>query len=229
MYTAVYAACAIGQTILAVIAIRLFLKRRSLSAFTLILPIAAVVWDNTIVALGAVIGDGALLAGLSWPRFIGHAIFTPIWIITAVGFAQRAGALRLRTQAVRIGQWVLYAVCVTAGFLRSVIFLEMIPATEGGLFYYRNGGSFPGPPVGSIVMLFVVLLCAIVLWRLIKSPWMFLGALFMLIVSMVPTETIGFVLSNSGEVAMAASLVATEYILQKRETRNGTAVPSAAE
>ena len=217
VYTALYALCAIGQAVLAVIAIRLYAKSHSLSAFALILPIAAVVWDNSIVALGASIGDGPLLVALSWPRYIGHALFTPIWIITAVGFARRAGAERLKTKAISVGQWALYAVCVVFGFLRSVVYLVMVPATEGGLFYYRNGGSFPGPPVGSIVMLVVVLVCAVVVWRLTKSPWMLLGALFMLVVSVVPTETIGFVLSNTGEVVMAASLVATEYLLQKRK------------
>lgn len=223
MYTFIYAACALAQLVLAVLAIRLFARRHSLSAFMLIIPIAAVVWDNSIVALGATIGNGPLLVALSWPRFIGHALFTPLWIITAVGFATRAGAKRLATKPILVGQWALYALCVVLGFLRSVVYLVMVPATQGGLFYYRNGGTFPGPPFGSITMLLVVLICAVVLWRLTKSPWMFLGGLFMLIVSVVPTEIIGFALSNTGEVVMAASLVFTEYLLQKREKQVKTA------
>ena len=217
MYVYIYVVFAIAQAILAVLAVRLYLKRRSISALTLILPIAAVVWDNAIVALGASIGDNSLLVALSWPRFIGHALFTPLWIITAVGFAQRAGTAYLCTKAVSIGQWVLYAVCVIMGFLRSVVYLEMVPATEGGLFYYRNGGAFPGPPWGSITMLLVALICAVAVLRRAKSPWMLLGSLFMLVASVVPTKIIGFVLTNSGEVVMAASFVATEYLLQKRE------------
>jgi len=221
MHTFIYAACAVTQAVLAVIAIRLYNKHRSISALTLILPIAAVVWDNTVVALGAAIGDGPLLVALSWPRYIGHALFTPVWIITVIGFAQRAGAVRLRTKAVNIGQWVLYAICVALGFLRSVVFLVMVPATEGGLFYYRNGGSFPGPPLGSVIMLFAALICAVLVLRLTKSPWMLIGSLFMLAVSVVPARIIGFALTNSGEVVMAASFVVTEYLLQKREHQTG--------
>ena len=108
----------------------------------------------------------------------------------------------------------VYAICVVLGFLRSVIFLVMAPATEGGLFYYRNAGSFPGPPFGSIIMLLVVIVCAVIVWQKMRSPWMFLGALFMLVVSVIPTGIVGFALSNSGEVVMAASLVFTEYKLQ---------------
>ena len=225
VYTFIYAACALLQATLAVFAIRLFIKRRSISAFMLIVPIAAVVWDNAIVALGATIGDGSLLVALSWPRFIGHALFTPAWIVAGIGFAQRAGAVRLQTQVVNAGQWVLYAACVVLGFLRSVVYLVMVPATEGGLFYYQNAGSFPGPPFGSIIMLFVVLICAVVVWRYTRMPWMFLGALFMLAVSVVPTAIVGFVLSNSGEVVMAASLVVTEYLLQKREQQAAQQAP----
>jgi len=216
VYAVIYGACAVAQLVLAVIGIRLFIRRKSLSAFTLILPSAAVVWDNSIVALGSFIGDGPTLVALSWPRFIGHAVFTPAWIMTGIGFAFRAGAARLGTPAVKAGQWVLYAICLVLGLLRSVIFCKMVPSTEGGLFYYRNAGSFPGPPFGSIIMLFVVLACGVVVWRLTRTPWMLLGSVFMLLVSVIPTQAIGLVVSNSGEVVMAASLVATEFILQKR-------------
>ncbi|MCL2471185.1 MAG: hypothetical protein FWF25_05515 [Propionibacteriaceae bacterium] len=223
MYTLIYAGCAIAQAVLAVLAIRLFIKERSMTMLALILPTAAVVWDNSMVALGASIGDGPLLVGLSWPRFIGHALFTPAWIITGIGFAQRAGARFLRSQVIDIGQWVLYAVCVVLGLLRSVVFLKMEPVTESGLFYYRNAGTFPGPPFGSIIMLFVVLLCGIAVWRFAKTPWMFLGSVYMLIVSVIPTDIAGFVFSNTGEVVMAASLVVTGYILHRRTSLSRTA------
>ena len=216
MMTFIYAGCAVAQAVLAVFAIRLFLKDRTPGNFMLILPIAAVVWDNSVVALGSAIGDGPLLVGLSWPRFIGHALFTPAWIMAGVGFAQRCGSRWASTRIVSIGQWVLYAICVVLGFLRSVVYLVMEPSTEGGLFYYRNAGSFPGPPFGSVIMLIVVIICAVEVLRLTKSPWMLLGSLYMLATVFIPTEIAGFAFSNSGEVIMAASLVVTGYILYKR-------------
>ncbi|MDR2722938.1 MAG: hypothetical protein LBB54_04345 [Cellulomonadaceae bacterium] len=221
MYTLVYALCAAAQLALAVIAIRLYRRRPSLGALTLILPIAGVVWDNAVVALGTSIGEGALLTALTWPRFVGHALLTPIWIITAVAFGQRAGIAWLHTRAVAIGQWVLYALCVIAGLLRSVIFANMTLATDHGLLYYRNTGSF-GPPVGSIIMLLVVLVIGIMVWQRAHTFWMTLGALFMLAMTAIPIHLVGFIASNSGEVIMAASLVATEHILQTRARLAGT-------
>jgi len=216
MFTLAYALCAVGQAVLAIIAIWLFTRHKSLGAFMLILPCAAVVWDNAMIALGATIGDGPTLVGLSWPRFIGHAVFTPLWIFTGAGLAWRAGVKWLGTRWAFIGQWVLYVVCLVFGWLRSVTFLKMSPVSGNGLFYYANTGSFPGPPIGSVAMLIVVLVCGIAVWRLTKSPWMFLGSFFMLAVSIYRTGAVMELLGNTGEVIMAVSLVVTEYIFQQR-------------
>lgn len=226
MFTVFYAACAIAQAVLAIIAIRLFTRHKSLGALMLILPTAAVVWDNAIIALGATIGDGPLLVGLSWPRFIGHALFTPTWIFTGVALAWRAGVKWLGARWVQIGQWVLYVICLVFGLLRSVIFLKMTPDDQDGLYYFDNTGSFPGPPIGSITMLIVVLIAGIAVWRLTKSPWMFLGSAFMLAVSIYRVGPVMSLLSNTGEVVMAAGLVVTEYIFQKRQILVGPSQPT---
>jgi len=204
------------QAALAVVAIRLFRRQPSLSALALVLPIAGVVWDNAIIALGSVIGDGPLLVALSWPRFIGHALLTPAWIIAAMGFAARAGVFSLQGTMGKLGQWGLYAIAVTFGLLRYWVYLQMSPVSEGGLFYYTNTGTFPGPPVGSILMLVVAIVCAGLVWRHTRSPWMLFGTVFMLATQVIPRELVGFLVTNSGEVVMAASLVATETMLQRR-------------
>jgi len=222
--TATFVIFAIAQAALAVVAIRLYRRRPSLSALMLVLPIAGVVWDNAIMALGATIGDGPLLVALSWPRFIGHALLTPTWIVAGIGFATRAKRLErgdgelIRPKLIStVGPWLLYGIAALAGFLRYVVFLEMAPVSAGGMFYYTNKGTFPGPPVGSILMLFVVLICAVLVWRRAHTPWLLLGTLFMLATQVIPRELVGFLVTNSGEVLMAASLVATEAILQRRE------------
>lgn len=226
MHTAAYVLFAVAQALLAIAAIRLYRRRPSISTFMLILPIAGVVWDNLIMALGATIGDGPLLVALSWPRFIGHALLTPAWIVAAVGFAQRSGAGRFAGRGGQIGQWLLYGFAVTAGILRYVVFLEMAPVWDGGMFYYTNAGTFPGPPIGSITMLLVVLACGGVVFRKTRSPWMLLGALFMLATQLIPRELVGFLVTNSGEVVMAASLVATEAMLQRRHDAMAVSVAS---
>jgi len=214
--TAAFAFFALAQALLAVIAIRLYRRQPSLSALMTILPIAGVVWDNAIVALGATIGPGPLLIALSWPRFIGHALLTPAWILAGIGFAQRSGAGWLRSRSALLGGWILYAIAVIAGLLRYGVYLRMAPVWDGGLFYYTNAGTFPGPPFGSILMLVVVLICSFIVWRRARIPWLLIGSVFMLLTQLVPRELVGFLVTNSGEVVMAATLVATEAILQNR-------------
>ena len=219
MHSAAFVFFALAQATLAVLAIRLLRRRPSLSLLMLALPIAAVVWDNAIMVLGAPLlngGHDAALAALSWPRFIGHAVFTPAWIVAAIGLCRQAGARWAATPASYSGQWVLYGFAMLAGVMRYVVFLQMSPVWDGGMFYYTNTGTFPGPPLGSITMLITVLICGIVLWRKSGVPWMLLGSLFMLATQLIPREVVGFLVTNSGEVIMAASLVATAAVLQRR-------------
>jgi hypothetical protein len=212
-----YVIYALAQAGLAVWAYTLYRRRPSYGALTLLLPIAAVVYDNTMVAAGSFIGDGRLLEVLSFPRFGGHALFTPVWIVTAVAFATRAGAFGGRARAWATGSWVLYALAVVVGLANSVVLLRYELVLQGDLVYYTNAGGLPGPPFPSIVMTLVVIAMGAIVQRRERWPWMLAGALFMLAAAAIPTDLVGFVVSNSGEVVMAASLVATEAFLQKRE------------
>jgi hypothetical protein len=217
MLTAAYAFFAVAQAALAAWALSLYRRRPSVGALTLLLPIAAVVYDNTAVSLGSLIGHGPLLEALSFPRFLGHAVLTPIWIVTAVAFATRSGGFQGRKRAFARGSWVLYALMVAVGLVNSVLLLSYEPVIQEDLVYYTNGGGLPGPPLPSITMTLVVIALGAVVGRRVRWPWMLGGALFMLVAAAVPSEVAGFVISNSGEVVMAASLVATERFLQRRE------------
>ncbi|MDO8964028.1 MAG: hypothetical protein Q7W30_05970 [Coriobacteriia bacterium] len=217
MLTAAYIGFALAQSALAVWAFVLFARRRSLGAFTVALPIALLVWDNAIVALGATIGDGPLLVALSWPRFVGHALLTPIWILTAFEYARRAGAVRLGARWTRIAEWALYIAMAVLGFVRSVVLLEFKPVIQGDLFYYTNGGGFPGPPIPALVMVVVLIVAGVSVLRRTGWAWMLAGGVVMFVAAAIPTSVVGFFPSNAGEVALSLALVLTERFLQSRE------------
>jgi hypothetical protein len=214
--TAAYVGFALAQLALAVWAFALFSKRRSLGAFVVALPIALLVWDNAVVALGSVLGDSPLLLALSWPRFVGHALFTPIWILTGVEYARRAGAKRLRGRGGRIAGWVLYGAMAALGFVRSVVLLRFEPVVQGDLFYYTNGGGFPGPPIPALVMVVVVIATGFLVLRSTGWRWMMIGGIVMFVAAAIPTAIVGFFVSNAGEVALSLALVTTERFLQRR-------------
>lgn len=216
-YTLTYLAYALGQAGLALWALRLLRQDRSAAALTLLLPPAAVVYDNVIIALGAYIGAGPLLVALTIPRFVGHALITPIWIVTAVQFTLRAGTFKRYRWGLSLAAWILYGLMVVIGLLNEVVFYAGELVTEGDVLYYTNIGRLFTPPPPSLTMLLVVLLCgAVLLWRL-HWPWMLLGSIPVLLSQALRTESTAFVFINSGEVIMSASLVLTLVFLRNRE------------
>lgn len=218
-YTAAYFGYSIAQAALAVWAFTMWRKERTAAALTLMLPPAAVVYDNLMIALGSYIGTGPLLEALTVPRFLGHALFTPIWIVTAVAFALRAGAFAGRERTFVIGSWVLYGSMVVIGLINEVFSFAGEIVYEGDVVYYTNVGRVFTPPPPSLTMLLVVLVCgAIVAWRTRgRWPWMLLGAVPVLLSQAGRTDEVAFVLINSSEVIMSLSLVATLAFFRRRE------------
>jgi hypothetical protein len=221
MLTAACALFALAQIALSFGAVRLWSRRHSIGALTLALPIAALVWDNAVVGLGSFIGEGTLLTALTYPRFVGHALLTPIWIVTAYEFARRDGVPWLQGRGARAGAWLLYGAMVAIGSVASLVLLRLEPVRGGGLVYYTNAGGLPGPPAPAIVMVVTVLVAGALLLRRSGWPWMLAGGAFMFVAAAVPARLVGFWLSNTGEVALGLALVLTERFLQSREASGG--------
>ena len=59
MLVAVYGAFALAHLAIGVWGVRLFLQRRTVAGLTLVLPIFALVYDNTIAAIGTYLGEGS--------------------------------------------------------------------------------------------------------------------------------------------------------------------------
>ncbi len=214
MLTALYALFALVQLALGVWAVALYRRRPSLGAFTVALPIVLLVWDNAVVAVGAFVGQGALLRLLSYPRFVGHAFLTPIWIVTAFEFARRAGVPWLQGRGSRTAEWSLYGAMVVLGAIRSLVLLDMQPVRQAELLYYTNVGGFSGPPIPALVMVIVVIAAGVLLLRRLGWPWMLAGGVIMFLAAAVPTSAVGFWVSNLGEVCLSLALVLTEGYLQ---------------
>jgi hypothetical protein len=219
MKTVLYLFFILCHIALTVQGIRLYRRSPSVAAFIVLLPIMALIYDNGIVALGSLIGEGSLLKTLTIPRFIGHAFLTPIWIIPSIAFARRSGAERLEKRAWQIGAWALYFAMLLLGIVDALVLLDLAPEWDGSVFYYTNHGGLPGPPVPAIMMVLVTLVAGGVVLRNLKWPWMLLGAFFMLVAAGIPARVVGFFVSNAGEVVLGSALIATEWHLQKQKRK----------
>lgn len=218
--SAAYVAYAVAQAGIAIWAFSLWRRDRQSGSLALMLPIAAVWYDNLIVGLGSTIGEGVLLRALTFPRFLGHALLTPIWIVAAVSLAVRAGVFPRRRAAVIRGSWVLYALLVLVGLLNEVVFFRGELIREQDALYYTNVGRILTPPPPSLTMLVIVFVCGVLVLVRTRWPWMLLGALPVPISQGLPSEGPAFALINSAEVLMSLSLVATLAFIQRWEQRD---------
>lgn len=215
-HTLAYLGYALAQAALAVWAFRLWRAERSAGAFALLVPISTVVYDNLMIALGSFIGPGPLLEALTVPRFAGHALFTPLWIVAAVHLALKAGAFERHRARVAAGAWGLYGVMAAIGLLNEVVFFRGEWVSEGDVSYYTNVGRILTPPPPSLTMLLVVLVCGVIVLARVRWPWMLLGGLTVLGSQAVRSDTVAFALINSTEVILSTSLVATLSHLKRR-------------
>ena len=218
-YSVAYIAYGLLQAALAVWAFVLWRKDRTAGALMLLLPIATVWYDNLILGLGGVIGAGPTLEALTVPRFVGHALFTPSWIVAGVMLATRFGAFPGRERLATIGSWVLWAAMVVVGLINEVVSFEGELVREADVLYYTNVGRLFTPPPPSLTMLVVVLLAGIYIAVRTRGrwPWMLLGALLVPAGQFLGEEGPMFLIVNLGEVLMSASLVATLAYVMRRE------------
>lgn len=223
LHTTAYATYALAQGLLAIWAISLFRKDRTLTSLAVLAPVAAVVWDNSVIAIGSFLGAGPLLELLTFPRFLGHALFTPSWIIAATGLALRAGVLGRHGRKIFSGSLVLYFVMVGIGLVNEVIFYRGQLVEEADVVYYTNIGRLFTPPPPSLTMTLVVLVMGVLLIRR-RWIWLALGPVLMVGSQALGGDGFVFILINSAEVAMSATMIATlAWVMRTEKSQRNSA------
>nr|WP_029249950.1 hypothetical protein [Microbulbifer agarilyticus] len=212
----IYALC---HTTLCVWACSLWKSRRAPGAALIALVCAALTYDNIILSIGASIGIGPLLESLSWPRFVMHAVLTPLLLVVASKTAQCAGLSWTRGPKWNWFIWLLVPLMILLGVYEGLIGLELVPACFDDTLRYTSNlhptqlcfeGQQPvtgnGPPIPSIVATLLTLIVGIGLWRQFRWPWMTVGATIMFFTAAIPPSLLGPAPGNGGEVLLLASL-----------------------
>ena len=186
------------------------------------LTTAGLVYDNGIIALGGVIGLGDTLTVLSYPRYVLHALVTPMMVFAMVQIAG-AGDIRLaQNSAVRWGAGLVALALIPVGVMHDLVDLQLYPACMQGVVRYSTSVSalalcspeqavIPsrGPGLAPLVSVFTVLVLGGMLWWQRRWPWAFLGGLIMLVAAALPASRYGLVPGNGGEVFFVAGFAAS--------------------
>lgn len=169
----------------------------------LVVVALALALDNAVLGLGSVVGEGPLLAGLSVPRFVAHAVATPLLVLPVVGIAARHGvgwATHDRTPLAARG---LAAVLVVVGVL-DLLALELVPILAGGVLRYRDASG--GAPVGAIVTVLVALVAGTAIARRRGSIAVLVGAVVMLVGAGLDASREDVVVGALAELVLIACL-----------------------
>lgn len=223
MSTVLFALYSAAHFATAVFAIRILRRYSAPGAIIIAALSIGLIYDNGLIALGSTIGIGDTLEMLSIPRFVMHALITPLMIIAVVQVAIASGISWLATRSSWIIIWLLTAAMIGYGIYELTI-LELQPACFNGITRYTSSASaiqycfegqqtLPGlgPPIPSIVAVLLIIGFGVVMWRRHGWPWYSLGGLQMLLAAGVPFSQFGLLPGNGGEVILQFAFVSTAY------------------
>ncbi|MEH2466978.1 hypothetical protein [Nostoc sp.] len=194
-------------------AIRLWQQSTSLAMIVLLIVLVSISYDNLILSIGSLIGEGELLKTLSMLRFLLHYLVVPLFIVIGVELAHRARA-SWANRVVRVLSWLIAFGLTAIDVATHYLGLELVSIEFAGILRYHVA-NLSGPPIITIVVNLFVLLIGIGIWFRLKWPWLFLGTLVSLVGNALPSLAVGTLAGSASEFVMAVSLLLTEEFSQR--------------
>ncbi|GAB4581022.1 MAG: hypothetical protein Fur0022_37670 [Anaerolineales bacterium] len=184
-------------------------EKRNVGVLILQVVLFSLMYDGLVLSLGRLIGEGILLAQLNVGRYLFYAIFSPLLMVTGMEFAARADVRWAQMRVFRLIIWIAVISLIGFGTVLQWQFREslMADSSMGILRYVHETGFLPFAPLLTTLVLMIL---GMLIWRHIKWPWVFLGALVMFIASAVPLGLVGPVVNSGAQVLLLGALVATE-------------------
>ncbi len=191
------------------------IKHQKTASAILFLVIIALIYDNGILALGHVIGEGQLLEYLSYGRFWLHALFTPTLILFSL-YIMREANIRLAHKG-----WVGYVfsilmiVAIVLQYILDLRGLKLSLHEPYGVLSYASSQEASGPPMMILLVMVTLFIAAITLvWR--KWWWMLVGVVVMTIGSAIPIDIESNAMTNALELFLIATLMLTAIHFSKQ-------------
>ena len=184
-------------------------RRWTLSS-VIFLVVAALIYDNTIYALGKFIGEGAFLKTLNYLRFWFHAIFTPTLILFSIA-SMREVKIKWAQQSWILLMAILYTiVAMMIDYKKELNGLVLQASEEYGALSYTSVEEAGGPPIMILMVTMVLFIAGIMLWWKVKWSWMLIGTVIMTIGSAVSFDIGSNALTNAFELILLFTLVWTK-------------------
>jgi len=193
--------------------LHLLQQSSNIGTILLLVVLTGLIYDNLIISLGSLIGEGELLEFLNKLRFLFHALFTPLLVVVAVELANYAGVTWFSSPIVRFLAWLIAFGLIEFEFRKKYLTLKLESTTFAGTLRYREAES-SSLPMAAILTIALVAVVGLIIWQTMLCPWVFVGALIMFLGSAVPTRLVGPVLGSGVEIVLILSLLAIGYQTQ---------------
>lgn len=233
MSALLYTVFTVLQIILLIWGIRLYQRQKSWGLMFITIIAAGLVYDNLIIALGTTLGVGSLLETISIPRFLVHAVFTPLLFMAGYEMARRADIKWFDSQNRYRAAWGITTILVFVGLWQGVFSAHLKPVCHDGTLRYAERVSESQicpeveyteaelnerglPPIASIVTIVLVGIEGLAIGRKIGWWGLLIGAVIMFVGAAIPASRVGPVVANGAEVVLVGFALATEMVLQKR-------------
>ncbi|WP_226645014.1 phospholipid phosphatase [Mesobacillus subterraneus] len=182
----------------------------------LLLVTFGLIYDNLVLSLGSMIGEGPILKGLNVMRYWFHAFFTPLLIIFSwSAIIRKKGIHWLNERTGFLATGIFTIAMIIAELMQNTIGLKLEPSRNYGVLSYEAAGSH-GPPIMIIGVTFALLLAGFILWKKLQWKWMAVGVILMGIGSAVPIPLGSDAATNGFELILLISLWATKAFLEKK-------------
>jgi len=160
-------------------AMRIAVRSKNIGSWLLVVVSAAMIFENSVLALGEAFGFGTTLETLSWMRFLGLALFPPLLIITGFEMVHRCGLPWARLTWVRISVGLLTAALMIIGLIQLGT-IQLVPKTVNDVVRYVASPKLP-PPIPVIVMSLIIIGFGFAIYRRTGAYLLLVGGIFLLL------------------------------------------------
>jgi hypothetical protein len=210
-------------------ALRLCGTYRTTALYLVTLPLTLLWFDNLTIGLGSTLGEGAILKGMNYVRFLAHYIFLPMTIIAIGLMGRQAGFAWAKPKAI-MGAFCLLATYFILDDLWRFSGATFYPSCFADTLRYTThiseytacgpdavvGSGFRIGPIPAITLSNMLFIFGIVLWAKIGWKWLTLGTALAMAFFAAPYASTGGILGNIGEPIISVAIVTTAaHISQK--------------